>query len=164
MCLSFTTGLVIRISHEEEETPYSLKLPYLLTPPSWVHFTGGLKGNRFMSKIKQLDTEWHTPSSWIWKITLSRTNLQSPWHIAEQFDGEHLFKIWDDAFKEKIGTAVISVVLAHTHTAAISGLLSAALLAVREQLIWWDLPFSQLFHTECRLNGSSPERSVCICV
>lgn len=45
--LSFTTGLVIRISHDED--PRSLKPSINSMSPSLVHFIGYMKGKRFMS-------------------------------------------------------------------------------------------------------------------
>lgn len=41
--LSFTTGLVIRISHDEEEAPRSLKPSINSMSPSLAHFIGVLK-------------------------------------------------------------------------------------------------------------------------
>lgn len=50
--LSFTTRLVIRISHDEEEAPRSLRPSINSMSRSLVHFIGGLKEKeRFMSKI-----------------------------------------------------------------------------------------------------------------
>lgn len=45
--LSFTSGLVIRISHDED--PRSLKPSINSMSPSLVHFIGCMKGKRFMS-------------------------------------------------------------------------------------------------------------------
>lgn len=44
--LSFTTGLVIRISHNEEEAPRSPKPSINSVSPGWVRFIGGSKGKQ----------------------------------------------------------------------------------------------------------------------
>lgn len=59
--LSFTTGLVIRISHDEEEAPRSLKPSINSMSPSLVHFIGGLMGGKiYVKDLCQIVSECYT--------------------------------------------------------------------------------------------------------